>query len=105
MRNYVVAFNKMREANLGKVFDRRELSLLASEHGIYINSSLWQSGLAVHFEQTKIGPKLVYLFKNTAMTEADWRSIRSNRRLYDDNVLRKIEHAKAILKRYGVDEL
>lgn len=104
-QHYVTQFNKMRSENLGRAFERRELGILASQHGIYINSTLWNCGLNNQFNVAKVGPKFVYIFKVNPMELADFEAIATNARIYRNNPNRKIEHAKAILKRYGIKKL
>lgn len=102
---YIEQFNKMRSENLGKSFERRELGIMASQHGIYINSTLWNCGLNNQFHVAKVGPKYVYTFRKNPMVIADFEAITVNARIYRNNRIRKIEHAKEILRRYGIREV
>lgn len=96
------AFERMRISNLGIQFDRRELGLLAIKYGIYFNSTMWACGLDSLFNKSRIGPKYIYSFKNkeSSIEEFEWllRAINA----YKHDTDRIINHARAILQRYGV---
>ena len=102
VQNFVTAFEKMRLENLGKTYDRRELGLLALQYGIYFNSTMWASGLGSLFNSSKIGSKCIYSFKNNVTSVAAIEEISRNIREYKHNNQRTIEHAKNILRKFGI---
>ena len=102
IQKFLSAFEEMRSHNLGKQFERRELGLLAIQYGIYFNSTMWASGLSTLFHVGKLGPKYVYSFKNTVTTSAQITDLAVKIRAYKNNNNRTIEHAKSILRRFGI---
>lgn len=102
VQKFLAAFEEMRSHNLGKQFERRELGLLAIQYGIYFNSTMWACGLSSLFFVGKIGPKYVYSFKNIVTTPAQITDLSDRIRAYKHNNERTIEHAKNILRRFGI---
>lgn len=97
------AFEEMRSHNLGKQFERRELGLLALQYGIYFNSTMWACGLGSFFRVAKLGPKFIYSFRNDPITVDSVVEFRRNLRAYIINSdMRSVEHAKSILRRFGI---
>ena len=105
VQKFLAAFEEMRSHNLGKQFERRELGLLAIQYGIYFNSTMWASGLSLLFHVGKLGPKYVYSFKNTVTTPAQITILSNRIRAYKNDNNRTIEHAKNILRRFGIRTL
>ena len=97
------AFEQMRLKNLGKSLERRELGIIASHYGIYFNSTMWASGLSRFFIVTKLGPKFIYRFKSKETSINEVANFMNDCREYARNDQRKILHAKAILRRYGIN--
>jgi hypothetical protein len=102
---FLEAFEAIRLANLGKQLDRRELSILASRHGIYFDNAMWVCGLSTLFYANKIGKKYVYSFKNKETSLDVINDMAVKLHVYRANTLRKINAAKATLRRYGVTTL
>lgn len=102
VQKFLAAFEKMRSHNLGKQFERRELGLLAIQYGIYFNSTMWTCGLGSLFRVGKVGPKYVYSFKNTVTTPAQIIDLSAKICAYKNDNNRTIEHAKSILRRFGI---
>lgn len=105
INNFYNAFEKMRSENLGKQFERRDLGMLATKYGIYFNSTMWACGLGILFTTAKLGSKYVYLFKNNVTSRESVNLIAENIRQYEHNDARKIEHAKSILRRFGIHNI
>lgn len=102
VQKFLAAFEEMRSHNLGKQFERRELGLLAIQYGIYFNSTMWACRLGSLFHVGKIGPKYVYSFKNTVTTPEQISELSTTIRAYKNNNDRTIEHAKRVLRRFGI---
>lgn len=102
VQKFLAAFEKMRSHNLGRQFERRELGLLALQYGIYFNSTMWACGLSSLFRVGKVGPKYVYSFKNTVTTTGQITDLSARIRAYKNDNNRTIEHAKSILRRFGI---
>ena len=105
VQKFLAAFEEMRSHNLGKQFERRELGLLAIQYGIYFNSTMWACGLSSLFRVGKIGPKYVYSFKNIVTTPEEIRELSGRIHTYKHNNARTIEHAKKILRRFGIHNI
>lgn len=105
VQKFLAAFEEMRSHNLGKQFERRELGLLAIQYGIYFNSTMWASGLSLLFHVGNLGPKYVYSFKNTVTTPAQITILSNRIRAYKNDNNRTIEHAKNILRRFGIHNI
>lgn len=103
VQKFHAAFEQMRLTNLGRAFERRELGIIASHYGIYFNSTMWASGLARLFIVTRLGPKFIYRFKNKETSLIEVTNLMNDCREYARNDQRKILHAKAILRRYGIN--
>lgn len=99
------ALERMRQDNLGKQLERRELGILASKYGIYINSNMWTCGLGQLFHKGKIGSKYVYIFKSIPITRQEIETLSVAVRAYKRDNNRKIEHAKAILRRFNIHNI
>lgn len=103
VQKFQAAFERMRQENLGKHFDRRELGLLAIRYGTYITTTMWASGLGSFFHRTRIGRKYLYSFRNTPVTEVELNLFVYNLNEYTNNSThRAIEHAKRILRQHGI---
>jgi hypothetical protein len=103
IQKFQTAFEQMRQNNLGKHFDRRELGLLATHYGTYITTTMWASGLGCFFNRTRIGRKYLYSFRNTPVTEVELNLFVYNLSEYTNNsTQRTIEHAKRILRQHGI---
>lgn len=96
------SFETMRKANLGKTFERRSLGLLALQYGIYFNSTMWACGLGDLFIKSRLGMKYVYTFKPVETKIEQINALSQEIFRYNHNDERKIEHARAILRRFGV---
>lgn len=105
VQEFLAAFERMRVANLGRQFERRELGLLASRNGIYFNSTMWASGLGGLFKVGKIEGKFVYSFRNTPTTEAQINDLKRSMFAYTHNNERLIAHAKDILRRFHIHHI
>lgn len=99
------AFEAMRQTNLGKQFERREIGLLALKYGIYVNSTMWACGFDSLFKKGKVGPKYIYSFKNIPTSEQDFVDLNAAIIAYKRNNHRTIEHAKQILRRYNIHNI
>lgn len=97
------AFEAMRNENLGGTYDRRDLGLLALQYGIYFNSTMWACGLGDLFRKSRIGSRYVYTFKPLPTNIKTVDKLMRATYLYKHNDERKIAHAKAILRRYGIE--
>ncbi len=102
IEKFQAAFERMRQENLGKHFDRRELGLLATRYGTYITTTMWASGLGSFFNRTRIGRKYLYSFRNTPVTDVEFNLFVYNLGEYTHDTHRVIEHAKRILRQYGI---
>lgn len=102
IQKFQEAFEAMRVTNLGKQFERRELGLLAIQYGTYISNVMWVCGLNTFFKTGKVGPKYIYTFKNTPVTEEEVRNLNTAVLAYKRNNARTIEHAKSILRKHGI---
>ncbi len=103
INNFHASFEAMRQANLGRQFDRRELSLLARKYGTHINSTMWAAGLSRFFVTAKLGPRFVYTFKTAPVLLDDVMQFNADLYTYAHNSARKIEHAKLILRNAGIE--
>lgn len=102
---FLTAFNTLRRSNLGKFYERRELGMLFAHQGIALNNSYWQCGLDQHFVVTRMGRRYVYSFKDTDITLAEVQAIAESWKAYRNNITRKIENAKKLLRKYNVTSL
>lgn len=100
---FVDKFERMRQENLGRTFERREIELLALKYGLYVNSIMWTCGYGNLLNFGKIGRKNVYFFKNTPIIIQDVATLRAKMRQYKNDKNRTIAHAKAILRRYNIN--
>lgn len=103
IETFIEKFEKMRQENLGRTFERREVELLALKYGLYVNSIMWTCGYGTLLNSGKIGRKNVYFFKNTPTIVQDVAALRARIHQYTHDKLRTIEHAKAILRRNGIN--
>lgn len=104
-QQFHIALERMRQENLGKQMERRELGLLALRYGIYFNSTMWACDLSRFFRVGRLGPKYVYSFKVQPVDIREVREFLETIRIYRNDVNRKIEHAKEILRRYGINRI
>lgn len=105
MQKFIEKFEKMRQENLGRTFERREIELLALKYGLYVSSIMWTCGYGNLLNSGKIGRKNVYFFKNTPIIMQDVATLRARIHQYKHDTRRTIEHAKAILRRYNINQV